>query len=181
MRQWILIIFYWIIWTPFTSRNKERTPEKKCTKKCAKPPTITTKQSHGFFQRCQTERDKNSLLFHYRNCHRTARTLQIHSLLNMNAVLLICVLIFSLYGEGFCFLNGFPKEQCNEMDPTKIKVDDSMIKELESHINNTHSSIPIVLPKSLKLSGNLNLYKIATSSSKYRRGRTLDSKFFYVV
>lgn len=99
----------------------------------------------------------------------------------MNAVLLICGLLFNLYGEGFCFLNGFPKEQCNEMDPTKIKVDDSMLKELESHINNTQSSIPIVLPKSLKLSGNLNAYRIATSSSKYRRGRTLDSKFFLFI
>lgn len=116
-------------------------------------------------------------LFHYRNCHRTARTLEIHSLLNMNAVLLICVLIFSLCGEGFSFLNGFPKEQCDDMDPTKIKIDDAMIKELESHLNNTQISAAIVLPKSLQLSGSLNLYRITTSSSKYRRGRTLDCKF----
>lgn len=38
MRQWILIIFYWIIWTPFTSRNKERALEKNVQKSARNRP-----------------------------------------------------------------------------------------------------------------------------------------------
>lgn len=99
----------------------------------------------------------------------------------MNAVLLICVLIFSLYGEGFSFLNGFPKEQCDDMDPTKIKIDDSMIKRAESDLNNTEGSSEDVIPTSVQPSGSLNLYRIVTSPLKYRRGSTLDSKFGFKI
>lgn len=76
------------------------------------------------------------------------------------------------------FLNGFPKDQCDDMDPTKIKIDESMVKGSESDMNNTEG-LAEDLPKSVSLSVSLNLYKIVTSSSKYRRGRTLDSEYFF--
>jgi len=60
------------------------------------------------------------------------------------------------------------------MDPTKIKIDDAMIKGAESDLNNTDGGDESPIPTSLQLSGSLNLYRIATSSPKYRRGRTLD-------
>lgn len=62
------------------------------------------------------------------------------------------------------------------MDPTKIKIDDSMIKKAESDLNNTEGSSEDVIPTSVQLSGSLNLYRIVANPPSYRRGRTLDSK-----
>lgn len=66
------------------------------------------------------------------------------------------------------------------MDPTKIKIDESMIKKSESDLNTTEGLTEGTLPTSLQLSGTLNLYRIATSSTKYRRGGTLDSEFEFL-
>ena len=99
----------------------------------------------------------------------------------------MCVLIFAFPEKGFSFLNGFPSDRCEDMDPTKIKIDQSMIKKSESDLNNTEGLTEDALPTSVQLSESLNLYRIATSPLKYRRGKILDSKFenflvkFYVT
>lgn len=67
------------------------------------------------------------------------------------------------------------------MDPTKINVDDSVIKKSESDLNTTEGLTEATLPTSLKLSESLNLFRIVASPAKYRRGGTLDSEFEFLI
>lgn len=115
-------------------------------------------------------------LFHYPNCSRAARTLQNLPLI-MNSKIIVSFLVFCLCRESSSFLNGFPKDQCDEMDPTKIKIDESAIKASESDYNNTDGQTEDSLPTSIQLSDSLNLYRLSVSAPKYRRGRTLDSEY----
>ncbi|XP_035223657.1 ferric-chelate reductase 1-like [Stegodyphus dumicola] len=93
----------------------------------------------------------------------------------MNALIIINILNVAFFRTSYAFTNGFPKEQCDEMDPTKINIENSAGKgSADADYNSTDFGQEDALPTSIQLSGSLNLYRIVTSSPKYRRGRTLD-------
>ncbi|KFM56906.1 hypothetical protein X975_08569, partial [Stegodyphus mimosarum] len=93
----------------------------------------------------------------------------------MNAVIIINILSIAFFRTSYAFTNGFPKEQCDEMDPTKINIENSAGKgSADADYNSTDFGQEDAPPTSIQLSGSLNLYRIVTSSPKYRRGRTLD-------
>ncbi|GFS95740.1 uncharacterized protein NPIL_198001 [Nephila pilipes] len=95
----------------------------------------------------------------------------------MNALIIISFLCVAFCNQSFAFINGFPKEQCDEMDPTKIKLGEGGSKgSTEDENNSTDFNSEDAPPTSVRLSDSLNLYRIVTSSPMYRRGRTLDSK-----
>ncbi|XP_054724657.1 uncharacterized protein LOC129234647 [Uloborus diversus] len=90
----------------------------------------------------------------------------------MNVVTLSVVHILAvalLCGGASAFINGFPKDQCDDMDPTKIK-----LEKIPEAANSSDFASEDAPPTSVQQSGSLNLYRIVTSSPKYRRGRTLD-------
>ncbi|KAG8183765.1 hypothetical protein JTE90_002403 [Oedothorax gibbosus] len=94
----------------------------------------------------------------------------------MNSFLVINGILFVAFFEiSSAFINGFPKEQCDEMDPTKIKLSGAgSNKGAQEAENATDFTSEDGTPTSVQLSDSLNLYRIVTSSPKYRRGRTMD-------
>ncbi|GFY65605.1 uncharacterized protein TNIN_224301 [Trichonephila inaurata madagascariensis] len=99
----------------------------------------------------------------------------------MNAVIILSFLCVAFCKQSFAFLNGFPKEQCDEMDPTKIKLGEGGKGSNEDENNSTDFITEDAPPTSVRLSDSLNLYRIVTSSPMYRRGRFLDSKYQYCL
>ncbi|KAF8767740.1 Reelin domain-containing protein 1 [Argiope bruennichi] len=91
----------------------------------------------------------------------------------MNTLLIISFLCFAFCKQSLAFINGFPKEQCDEMDPTKVKLEGAKGAP-DAEFNETESNPEDAPPTSIRLSDSLNLYRIVTSSPMYRRGRTLD-------
>ncbi|GIY45975.1 uncharacterized protein CDAR_539871 [Caerostris darwini] len=98
----------------------------------------------------------------------------------MNPLFIISFLCIAFSRQSSAFINGFPKEQCDEMDPTKIKLEPAGKGSSDADYNATDLNSEDAPPTSIRLSDSLNLYRIVTSSPMYRRGRTLDSKYNYI-
>ncbi|XP_042898472.1 uncharacterized protein [Parasteatoda tepidariorum] len=89
-------------------------------------------------------------------------------------VLNIFALVF--LKNSLAFINGFPKERCDDMDPTKIKLDQNKAAGADDNSENStdYVSEDKPPPTSIRASESLNLYRIVTSDPKYRRGRDLN-------
>lgn len=98
------------------------------------------------------------------------------------SLIIVGILCVTLLEKSSAFIHGFPKEQCDEMDPTKIKLagvgGNKGSQDAENATDFVAEDAP---PTSVQLSDSLNLYRIVTSAPKYRRGRTLDSKCKLII